>query len=729
MRLLIAQCTIVVAASLNAQPGTVDLSFDPGVSVALNLDETEAALIFAVAVQPEDGKILIGGRFSYYQGVPRPILVRTFPNGVIDVSYVPPFSAGPWFAYNVDAIAVDHEGGCIVSGYIDIDGNGFGLRTLLRLRADGTLDTTFLLNTGTGPDSPPNSIAIRDNGNIIIGGNFMQFNGHARPGIAELDALGNLVTTQTFAATFSLSDTCLGWLLNLDKVCAGPDGSIVVCGKFSHYGSLEVPGLAMFDSTGVIVSSHVLDVQNGVDECGRVMNVVIESSGTMVIAGDFIEVNGVPVASMARLLADGSVDTSFNFAPSSIGSAYGPQGGIILSDGAGGYLVGCPDDQGGVFANLDSTGAPYPNFLNMACATGTMQLTVTGNILVAGGFSTCGGVPRNSLAQIHGRNGPALWQCLNTQAQVLSGNDSLIFSGDSTGWHKLLVEQCMQLTVRKCSESGVEQFSDGLYFSCPAYVDSIIPLSTALPNSCGGQDRVIQDLPSGTYWLAVQASNGPYSFTVHNTLCGPVDCQGTPGGTALSGTPCDDGNTGTIDDTWGTDCICQGQPDPNLDCTGTPGGAAVPGTPCDDGIFFTTADSWTADCICAGFDCQGVQGGGALPGTPCDDLDPATLVDVWTVDCTCGTLTGINETSPTPLIMLRPNPCSQESFELIFSSTGSKPIELRLLDTAMRDVRSEVVRPQGNATYNMDRSSVPPGLYFLEVQHQHGRSLHRLILQ
>lgn len=40
--------------------------------------------------------------------------------------------------------------------------------------------------------------------------------------------------------------------------------------------------------------------------------------------------------------------------------------------------------------------------------------------------------------------------------------------------------------------------------------------------------------------------------------CSEVDCLGIVDGTALPGTPCDDGNPGTVNDTWTEDCECVG---------------------------------------------------------------------------------------------------------------------------------------------------------------------------
>lgn len=89
-----------------------------------------------------------------------------------------------------------------------------------------------------------------------------------------------------------------------------------------------------------------------------------------------------------------------------------------------------------------------------------------------------------------------------------------------------------------------------------------------------------------------------------------IDCAGVPGGGALPGTTCDDGDPSTGNDRWTSTCVCEGQP---LDCLSVPGGSALPGTSCDDGDPDTHNDTWTSVCQCVGqrVDCAGVINGTA----------------------------------------------------------------------------------------------------------------------
>ena len=137
-----------------------------------------------------------------------------------------------------------------------------------------------------------------------------------------------------------------------------------------------------------------------------------------------------------------------------------------------------------------------------------------------------------------------------------------------------------------------------------------------------------------TSWSWDQSTTRAPKLCISYAMPPPADCAGVPGGAALPGTPCDDGQSLTQNDTWTEDCACEGD---LYDCLGTLDGDALPGTSCDDGDDNTIQDSWTTDCACVGLlpDCLGVPGGPALPGAPCDDGDDTTGADVWTAACEC----------------------------------------------------------------------------------------------
>ena len=86
------------------------------------------------------------------------------------------------------------------------------------------------------------------------------------------------------------------------------------------------------------------------------------------------------------------------------------------------------------------------------------------------------------------------------------------------------------------------------------------------------------------------------------------DCEGEVGGSALPGTPCDDGDATTYGDTYTDDCECVGIPYDCIDLLANIGDA------CDDGDATTVNDTVNADCECVGEP--------AAPGSVCDSAIP-----------------------------------------------------------------------------------------------------------
>src|SRR5439155_18365694 len=87
---------------LNAD-GTLDATFSP----AAGTD----AYVLSIAVQ-SDGKILVGGLFTLVNGTPRNYLARLNADGTLDASFVP--GSGP--NYLVYSLAVQSDGKVLVGG-------------------------------------------------------------------------------------------------------------------------------------------------------------------------------------------------------------------------------------------------------------------------------------------------------------------------------------------------------------------------------------------------------------------------------------------------------------------------------------------------------------------------------------------------------------------------------------------------------------------------------------
>ncbi len=133
-----------------------------------------------MAMRAQNGNFLVGGFFSTYNGKPCRGLARLQPDGALDETFNPGGSGPNGAVYD---IAIDSNGKILIGGNFT-QYNGSTRNRVARLNADGTLDASF--NPGTGPNATVETVAIQANGMILIGGSFSTVYGVSKPGIARL---------------------------------------------------------------------------------------------------------------------------------------------------------------------------------------------------------------------------------------------------------------------------------------------------------------------------------------------------------------------------------------------------------------------------------------------------------------------------------------------------------------------------------------------------------------
>ena len=182
--------------------GTVDNSFSSGAGfdTPLNQFGNPISLIIENIIVQDDGKILVSGNFTEYNGISANRIIRLNNDGTID----PTFSTGVGFdittilSRSFVTIALQNDNKIIVGGHFsEYDGNSDACK-LIRLNTDGTLDTTF--NNGNFginniTSTSVSNIEVLNNDDIIIVGGFNSYNGTPRTNIALLNSDGTLNTT------------------------------------------------------------------------------------------------------------------------------------------------------------------------------------------------------------------------------------------------------------------------------------------------------------------------------------------------------------------------------------------------------------------------------------------------------------------------------------------------------------------------------------------------------
>jgi len=99
--------------------------------------------------------------------------------GLVDRSWDDADASDPFYVGNgglyVISIAVQSDGKIVLGGQFT-SWNGTAVGRIARLNSDGTLDTAFTTNTGTGAIYSVGTVAVQPDGKILVGGEFTTWN-------------------------------------------------------------------------------------------------------------------------------------------------------------------------------------------------------------------------------------------------------------------------------------------------------------------------------------------------------------------------------------------------------------------------------------------------------------------------------------------------------------------------------------------------------------------------
>lgn len=364
-------------ARLNAD-GSLDTTFDPGTGAS--------GSIRASALQP-DGKIIIGGEFVTYNGTSRPRIARLNANGSLDLTFNVGGSGALGFVY---CLALRADGKIIIAGNLS-SYNGAVRNKIARLNADGSLDTTF--DPGTGANSLVLTCAAQPDGRVLVGGAFTTVGGVARDRFARLNADGSLDTA---------FDIGLGADNTVSTCALQTDGRVIVGGEFTSFGNSGSDRIVRLNANGSVDASFA----SGTGADAEVVSSLVLPDGKLILGGKFIVFAGKPRNRILRLNNDGSPDASYD-------PGNGANGVVLdiehLSDGRimiGGYFSGYNGQLRMGIARLEANGALDGSFdpgqgVNPYNIVRAIAAQPDGKIIIGGGFSSYGGVPRLGIARVN----------------------------------------------------------------------------------------------------------------------------------------------------------------------------------------------------------------------------------------------------------------------------------------------------------------------------------------
>ncbi len=358
-------------------PSMVDAAFNPGSGAD--------GLVDAIAIQT-NGAVVIGGAFASINGSVRNRIARLNPDGSVDSAYDP----GRGVKYRIHSIALQADQKAIIGGEFNTV-TGTNRNAIARLGANGLLDPTFdpgdgtmdfiysvVMDTnitpagvfiggsfttftdvtrnyvarlkldgsldagfdpGAGPNDVVDSIALQNDRKLVIGGAFTTVSGVGRNHIARLNSDGTL--DATFNPRLGANDT-------VECVALAANGQILIGGAFTSYNGFGRNRIARLSADGSLDSSFS---PMGADDV--VLAIAALANGQVLVGGVFTHFNSFSRAHVARLFPDGTLDASFN-------DASGPNDSVfaIAPQGDGKVVIG------GLFTTIDGATHNYIARLN-----------------------------------------------------------------------------------------------------------------------------------------------------------------------------------------------------------------------------------------------------------------------------------------------------------------------------------------------------------------------------
>ncbi len=289
----------------------------------LNGDVRDVALL-------SDGKFICVGSFNSFNGTQVGGIVRLNADGTLDTS----FDAGVGFGQNAKATVVLplSDGKYFIGGFVGMNNfrgnaipNGYCI-----INADGTFNNSMvqqpLINGLSNTlDYIYDAVEV-SNGNILIAGLFSYFSNATSYNFAILNRANGSVAKSTLSTVLhtNLENVFNAKAMSLHYV---DDNNIYAGGLFGYtINGKQIRNVIKFNTDFVIDEDYMYDTASATYKSPNaiVNKVILNSNNELFIAGNFTQVGGANHSKITKLGSNGLVETSFS--NPSITSTYNVQG-------------------------------------------------------------------------------------------------------------------------------------------------------------------------------------------------------------------------------------------------------------------------------------------------------------------------------------------------------------------------------------------------------------------
>lgn len=314
----------ITPSSVFAAPLTVDPTFVTGTGFT-----GSSRHLFMVE---NNTKYLFTGQFTAYNGTPVNRILKLNLDGSIDTAFLANIGTG--ITGTINGTSVQPDGKILVALNPGFSFNGVSYPGgLLRLNENGTVDSAFMTAIGTSSSDTNGNRGLLgakalSTGTILaMGSNYTLFNGATANRIFALNANGTANTS--FNANLATGVWIQAGLVQLYEATELSNGQIVISGANSTGRS----GIFRLNADGSLDNTFN---SGGTGTNAGVWDHHVFPDGKIAMVGQFTTYNGVSTPRVALLNSDGTVDT--NFIVGTGFAANTPLGVLPLPSGA--FLVG-----------------------------------------------------------------------------------------------------------------------------------------------------------------------------------------------------------------------------------------------------------------------------------------------------------------------------------------------------------------------------------------------------
>lgn len=192
-----------------------------------------------IAQQP-DGKLLVAGSFTTYSGYSSPSIIRLNADGTVDTTFTSPYAAGGTIIYD---LLIYPDGKILV-------GRGIQVR---RLNSDGSFDGTFTTGTLNGGGDAYSFEIEPTTNKVWVGGTFETYNALSQKGLIKLNTDGSKDTSFNIGTGFNTNIPTKGPRVVKRKY----NGDIYVGGFFDSYNGNTAINFIELTPTGEVFTCEV----------------------------------------------------------------------------------------------------------------------------------------------------------------------------------------------------------------------------------------------------------------------------------------------------------------------------------------------------------------------------------------------------------------------------------------------------------------------------------------